>query len=85
MIGLFVTSKAGHDKGCLYIVLKEERDYVWVADGKYRLVDSLKKKNKKHIQPIVKKIDQQIYNQISSGIVPTDEEIKRAIKLYCMD
>ncbi len=47
--GLTVISTAGHDKGLYLCVVGQEGDYVYVADGKIRKVQSLKKKKLKHI------------------------------------
>ena len=47
MIGSFVTSKAGHDKGRLYVVLAEMKDSVLLADGRLKTVASPKKKKKR--------------------------------------
>ncbi len=47
--GLTVVSTAGHDKGSLLCVVECDGEYVFVADGKRRKVQSLKKKKVKHI------------------------------------
>ena len=49
MTGMFAISKAGHDKGKLYIIIKEDEEYVYLADGRLKPTDSPKKKKKKHI------------------------------------
>ena len=49
MTGMFAVSKAGHDKGRMYIIMKEEGEYVYLADGKTRTIENPKKKKKKHI------------------------------------
>ena len=71
MIGFLAYSLAGHDKGKLYLIIEETRDFVYVVDGAVRMLDRPKKKNKKHIQ-IIKKENQRI-------------EIKHFIKLYLKD
>lgn len=55
-IGGFVTSKQGRDKDKVYIILQEEKEYVYVIDGKTYTKDNPKKKNKKHIQIIHKSL-----------------------------
>lgn len=74
----FCKSIAGHDKDTIYIILKEEAEYVYVVDGKYKKLQSPKKKNKKHIEWI-----SSIYNvnENDSGNL-RDEDIRKAIKLY---
>lgn len=51
MKGRLAFSKAGHDKGKLYLVIREEGERVWLADGRTRGMLDPKKKNRKHIQP----------------------------------
>lgn len=79
MIGKFAKSKAGHDKDAIYIILKEELEYVYLTDGKYKTIDKPKKKRKKHIQLILKD-DEQITQKLKSNQEITNEEIKAAIK-----
>ncbi|MBO5030543.1 MAG: KOW domain-containing RNA-binding protein [Lachnospiraceae bacterium] len=76
MTGFLAYSLAGHDKGQIYLIIEETKDYVYVADGIVRLLDSPKKKNKKHIQ-IIKNFHRK--TDMSSV---TNEEIKYLIKLY---
>ena len=52
MIGELATSKTGHDKGRLYLIVKEDDENVYLCDGRLRSVNNLKKKKKKHIQII---------------------------------
>ncbi len=47
--GMTVISTAGHDKGQYMCVVECDGEYVYVADGKTRKVQSLKKKKLKHI------------------------------------
>lgn len=82
MLGMFVKSKSGHDKEQVYIIIKENNEYVYVVDGKYKTLAKPKKKNKKHIQPIIKYKDEEITGKLESNQILYDEEIKRAIKLY---
>ena len=79
MTGFWAYSLAGHDKGEVYLIIKETKDFVYVADVVVRTLDRPKKKNKRHIQ-IIKKGNPRI--DISSV---TNEEIKHFIKLYLKD
>lgn len=49
MVGMFATSIAGHDKGQMYIIIKEEGDFAYLADGRTRALENPKKKRKKHL------------------------------------
>lgn len=70
-IGMLVKSKAGHDKDKYYIVTRCEKEYLYLVDGRLRLLDNPKKKKRKHIQVINKKYDMKNI---------TDTEIKKILK-----
>ena len=48
--GLIVRSKAGRDKGGMFVILKLEDGFAYVADGDLRKVDRPKKKKLRHLQ-----------------------------------
>ena len=50
--GTAVYSKAGHDRGRAYIVIRSEGERVWLSDGKTRTLKRPKVKNIKHVQPV---------------------------------
>lgn len=79
MIGFLAYSLAGHDKGKIYLVIGETENYVYVADGQIRPIDTPKKKNKKHIQLI------KINDRCTDIPSMTNERIKYIIKQYCRD
>ena len=81
MIGKFATSKAGHDKTKLYVIMNEDSEYVYLVDGDLKPLDKPKKKRKKHIQ-IINRVDETIQNKLETGQIIYNEDIKRAIKLY---
>lgn len=58
-VGMLVKSKAGHDVGRLYVVIRSEGEYLYLSDGHFRPLSKPKRKNQKHIQVINKKIDMQ--------------------------
>ena len=47
--GSLVYSRAGKDKGTLFLVAKVDGEYVYLLDGDTRRVDKPKKKKLKHI------------------------------------
>lgn len=49
-IGSVVRSKAGRDKGNLFLVVDVRDGYAYVADGKLRKTEKPKKKKLKHLQ-----------------------------------
>ena len=80
MTGKLAVSTSGHDRGRIYVIVKEEQDLVYLSDGKIKLVEHPKKKNKKHIQ-IIKRLPNEVI-QLLEGTKFSDLNIKRAIKLY---
>ena len=81
MTGKLAISKSGHDKDHLYVIIKEDAECVYLADGILKTVDHPKKKNKKHIQ-IIKQIPEEVALLICNKEEFLDLEIKRAIKLF---
>ncbi len=73
-------SRSGHDKDSLYVIIKEEANLVYLADGKLKPMEKPKKKNRKHIQ-IIKNLPKDI-TEVFTHQDFRNEEIKRAIKLY---
>ena len=55
--GMLARSKAGHDKGKVYVLIEVDDTYVYLADGSIRTLGHLKKKKKKHIQVILREYD----------------------------
>ncbi|MCD7866112.1 MAG: KOW domain-containing RNA-binding protein [Clostridiales bacterium] len=73
-------SKSGHDKGKYYVILNEDQESVYLADGISRTVNRPKRKNRKHIQ-VIRNVPKEVSELIVEG-TPGDLEIKRALKLY---
>lgn len=82
MIGQFVISKAGHDKGGIYVIVAEEKDFVYLSDGRLKLPEKPKKKRKKHIQPITRTLEDTLTEQLKAGESVQAEKIKYAIRQY---
>lgn len=68
-------SLRGHDTGRRYVVVGEvNKDFVLVADGKYRKLDNPKVKRVKHVR-----VDGMAENLSAERL--TDESVKRALKI----
>ena len=83
MTGEFAFSLAGHDKGTLYLIIREDRENVFLADGVYKTWAAPKKKNKKHIQTAHSDISQEDMDALAANPADADTRIKRWIKLFC--
>ena len=71
--GMLVRSKAGHDKGCIYVVISVKNEYVYLAEGDLRPLSRMKKKNIRHLQPILK---------IRAEDISSDSVIRKVIREY---
>lgn len=81
MIGMFAISKAGHDKGKMYLVVGEDAATVDLSDGRIRMLDNPKKKKKKHVQIVKKDSDPVLMHKLLKGEIIYNEEIKHAIRI----
>ena len=79
--GMLARSKAGHDKDTYYVVWDADDGYVWLTDGRLKLIEKPKKKRKKHIQ-IVHAIPETLQEKLLLQKEIRNEDIKRAIKLF---
>lgn len=83
-IGYLVKSLAGRDKGTIYVIVDQQKEYVYLSDGKYHPLQKPKKKNKKHVQ-FIHYQDENITKKLNNQEVVREEEIKRLIKQYDLD
>ncbi len=79
MTGMFAISRMGHDRDTVYIIVREEAEYVYVSDGRLKTIENPKKKNKKHIQIIKKEADDILRGKLLNGQHIYNEEIRKAI------
>ena len=72
--GSVVRSKAGRDKGIVFMVLSLDEDSAYIADGKKRKIEDPKRKKLKHLQG---------YNDILNieGEI-TNSKVRKALAVY---
>lgn len=80
MIGNMVYSKCGHDKGKLFVVIREDESYFYLVNGESRLVRTPKKKKRKHVQ-VTSYRDDDLLKKILNKTC-SDLNIKMAVKKY---
>lgn len=76
-----VVSKAGRDKGELFLILRMEGEYAYIVDGQLRKVDKPKKKKLKHLQRI-DYISEFISAKLDNGDRVTNSEVRKALAQY---
>lgn len=77
-VGQIVRSKAGRDKGRLFIVLNVEEPYVYIADGSLRKIEKPKKKKSKHLVKY-NFIDENIRTKLIDGKKITNSELRKIL------
>ena len=79
-IGQVVFAKAGRDKGNAFVIMEIQGEYLYLADGKLRTLEKLKKKKAKHVQPT-----NYIADLTTSGRALQDADIRKQIKKILYD
>lgn len=74
-------SLAGHDKGQVYVILREEGQNYILANGTNRSVLSPKRKNQKHIQ-LIKNFPEEVLDISKEENDYRDLWVKRVIRIY---
>ena len=78
---MLATSKAGHDRNQVYVILEEVNDFYVVANGTTKPIAKPKKKKKIHLQ-LIKKIPSEVLDEIQEENTLDDLTIKRILKVY---
>ncbi len=78
--GDLVESKAGRDKGEIFLVIDVKREFVFLVNGKVRKVLNPKKKNIKHIKLVSAESLNGLAERIQSGQPVGNERVKKEIK-----
>ncbi len=79
--GSLVYSIAGRDKGGVFVIIRLEGIYGYLADGRIRKTDTPKKKKLKHMKSTGYTANA-LQNKIAIGERPTNSEIRKAIAAY---
>ena len=82
MTGFLASSKAGHDKDKVYVIIREDAEYVWITDGRLKTISNPKKKRKKHIQIIKYFNNEEIRSKLLERKDVSDLEIMMVLKKY---
>mgnify|MGYP005802467903 CR=1 FL=1 len=71
--GMLAVSKAGRDKGHVYVIIDAGKEYVYVADGELRPLRHMKRKNTKHLQPVLR---------VRLDGTPDDTAVREIIRIF---
>ncbi|MBO5616915.1 MAG: RNA-binding protein [Pseudobutyrivibrio sp.] len=78
---MLAKSKAGHDIKQVYVVVNEDDEYLYLANGTTKLLSKPKKKKKIHTQ-LIKNIPSDVLDEIKDVSTLDDVKIKRILKSY---
>ena len=76
-----VRSDAGRDKGKLFYVLRTEGDFLLLADGKSRKVESPKRKKRRHVLFVAAE-ENRISGKIKGEEKITNSELRKALAAF---
>ena len=77
-VGSIVISLAGRDKERLFYVMKTEENFVYLADGSLRRIESCKKKKRKHVK-VLSDFDNRVSDKLRSGEKVLNSEMRKAL------
>ncbi len=80
-VKMLARASAGHDRDKVYVVLREENGYLFLADGKTRTLLKPKKKKRIHVQ-IITHAFADLSLPEEDLAVTRDEDIRRILKAY---
>ncbi len=78
-VGAMARSLAGHDKDEIFVITKEEGEYVSLVDGGLKPLAKPKRKNKKHIQ-IIRDREKEMRKQLIHDQMLTDDKVRAFIR-----
>ncbi len=76
---VLVTSKAGHDKGQVFVVVSSNEREAAIASGEHRTIAQPKIKKWKHLQ-VIKKLPQEVSVLAEDPL--SDSLVKKILKTY---
>ncbi|MBO5328293.1 MAG: KOW domain-containing RNA-binding protein [Clostridia bacterium] len=81
IIGGVAVSLQGRDKGCFYLIIKVENGFAYLCNGKEKPLNSLKRKNVKHLS-LLPAVEKEIAERLANGKKVYDYEIATVLKKY---
>ncbi len=81
LVGHIVCSLAGRDKERLFYVIQTEDNFVYLADGSVRRIESCKKKKRKHIK-VVSDLADSVSIKLQSGEKVLNSEMRKSLSSF---
>ena len=79
-----VMSTAGRDKGKLFYIVGTDPVFLFLANGKDRNLDKLKRKKRKHVQKVLRS-ETRVAQKIASGDKVLNSELRRDLAFHAKE
>ena len=76
-----IVSLAGRDKGQLFFVVDTDEQFVYLADGKGRRLESPKRKKRRHVRKLPQS-DSRVAEKIRNGDKVLNSELRRELAVF---
>ena len=79
-----VVSTAGHDKGEIFYVIGTDDQFLYLANGKDRSLDKLKRKKRKHVQKVLRS-ETRVVEKLIQGDKVLNSELRRDLAFHAKE
>ena len=79
-----VVSTAGHDQGELFYVISSDEQFLYLANGKDRTLDKLKRKKRKHVQKVLRS-ETRVAEKLIHGDKVLNSELRRDLAFHAKE
>ena len=79
-----VVSTAGHDEGQLFYVIDMDDQFLYLANGKDRSLDKLKRKKRKHVQKVLRS-ETRVAEKLIRGDKVLNSELRRDLAYFARE
>ena len=79
-----VVSTAGHDQGEIFYVISTDDRYLYLANGKDRTLDKLKRKKRKHVQKVLRS-ETRVAEKLIHGDKVLNSELRRDLAFHAKE
>ena len=81
MVSDIVVSLAGHDKGEIFLVLEEDGDFAYLANGRSRKIENPKRKKVKHLRK-AGAAEGRTAEKLRGGETLTNSELRKTLAAF---
>ena len=79
-----VVSTAGHDQGEIFYVISTDDQFLYLANGKDRTLDKLKRKKRKHVQKVLRS-ETRVVEKLLRGDKVLNSELRRDLAFHAKE